>query len=329
MESSNFAKIGAAFAGGVVVALGGAILYVRTSNVQQRPPVVQPSRVAQPPVAEPSHGEVATPEQTVSAVELAPAPVHRPKQAAYKKALAPAPAPTPMVAAISSEPAETLPTPLTQPVTNPAPAGAASRAVNEDQYQGPQPTAEAQSNPAPSLPPQPHVVTLPAGTSIYIRLGETLSTDHSYSGDTFRSTLEQAIVSDGFIIADRGSKVLGQIMNSERAGRIQGLSDLNLSLMEISTTDGQQVRITTDHFDKRGTSSKGEDTAKIAAGAALGAIIGALGGGGKGAAIGAGAGGAAGTGLVLATHGKAATVTAETLMQFRLTNPVTITEKFK
>ena len=332
MESSDFAKIATAFAGGIVVALGGALLFVRTSNVRQRPPVVQTSRVAQEPIAVPQNNAIATPEQTAPHVESVPAPVRKPKQAARKAASAPSPDPDPVLAVtvIPSEPAEKVPAPVTPPVTvpNPEPTGVTSRAVNEDRYQGPQPTAEAQTNPAPLSPPQPHVVTLPAGTSIYIRLGETLSTDHSYSGDTFRATLEQAIVSDGFIIADHGARVLGQIMNSERAGRIQGLSDLNLSLMEISTTDGQQVRITTDSFDKRGPSSKGEDTAKIAAGAALGAIIGALGGGGKGAAIGAGAGGAAGTGAVLVTRGKAATIPAETLMQFRLTNPVTITEKF-
>jgi hypothetical protein len=171
------------------------------------------------------------------------------------------------------------------------------------------------------------VVTLPAGTTILIRLGETISTDRNYSGDTFRGTLDQAIVSDGFIIADRGSKVLGQIVRAEKAGRMRGLSDLSLSLTEINTTDGQQVRISSDTFDKHGSSSKGADTAKIAGGAALGAIIGALGGGGKGAAIGSGAGAAAGAGTVLVTRGKAAIIPAETQIQFRLTNPVTITEK--
>jgi hypothetical protein len=108
---------------------------------------------------------------------------------------------------------------------------------------------------------------------------------------------------------------------------MRGLSDLSLSLTEINTTDGQQVRISSDTFDKHGSSSKGADTAKIAGGAALGAIIGALGGGGKGAAIGSGAGAAAGAGTVLVTRGKAAIIPAETQIQFRLTNPVTITEK--
>lgn len=328
MESSNFAKIGAAFAGGIVVALAGALLYFRATNVQQRPHVVRTSSVAREPVADPSHGRVAVQEQPASPVEATPALVRKHKETAGKAAPPPAPVVAPSETTAANDVAENLPAAQVQPQPNPAPAQVAVRGVNEDRYRGPQPTPEAQANPAPLTPPQPHVVTLAAGTSIYIRLGETLSTEHSYPGDTFRATLEQPIVLDGFIIADRGSKVLGQIVNSERAGRVRGVSDLNLSLTEISTTDGQQVRITTDSFEKHGPSSKGADAAKIAGGAALGAIIGALGGGGKGAAIGAGAGGAAGTGAVLATRGKAAVVAAETLMQFRLTNPVTITEKF-
>ena len=160
-----------------------------------------------------------------------------------------------------------------------------------------------------------------------IRLGETLSTDHNYSGDTFRATLDAPVIIDGFIIADRGSKVLGTILTSQKAGRMEGTSHLSLALTEINTTDGQRVQIETAAFAKQGASNTGERAAKIAGGAALGALIGALGGGGKGAAIGAGAGGAAGTGAVLLTHGKPAVLTAETQLSFQLSKPATITEK--
>jgi hypothetical protein len=196
-------------------------------------------------------------------------------------------------------------------------------AVNEnDAPPGPQPEIQ----PQPS-PPQPHVVTLQTGTNLVVRLGETLSTEHNYGGDTFRGTLDAPIVMDGFIIAERGSKVLGKIVSAQKAGRMEGVSDLHLTLTEINTSDGQRVPVETGFFDKRGPSNAGENTAKIAGGAALGAIIGAIGGGGKGAAIGAGAGGAAGTGAVLLTHGKPAVLPAETRLTFQLTQPATISEK--
>jgi hypothetical protein len=158
-------------------------------------------------------------------------------------------------------------------------------------------------------------------------MGETVSTEHNYTGDTFRATLLTPIIQDGFIIADRGSKVLGRIVDAQPPGHMSGTAGLTLALTEINTTDGQRVAIETSTFQRRASNNVGPDTAKIAGAAALGAIIGGIAGGGKGAAIGAGAGGAAGTGAVLLTRGKPAIVESETPVTFRLANAVTITEK--
>src|SRR5581483_6001479 len=100
--------------------------------------------------------------------------------------------------------------------------------------------------------------------------------------------LDKPIIRDGFIIADKGSKVLGRVVEATRAGRVRGAANLSVTLTEINTTDGQRIRVETNSVERRGATSTGSDAAKIAGGAALGAIIGALGGGGKGAAIGAG-----------------------------------------
>ena len=139
---------------------------------------------------------------------------------------------------------------------------------------------------------------LDRGTNVIVRLGETISTERNYSGDTFRATLDRPIVLDGFVIADKGSKVLGKIVAADKAGKFEGTANLQVTLTEINTTDGQRVRIETGFFNRKGPSNTKEEAAKIGGGAVLGAIIGALAGGGKGAAIGAGAGGAAGTGAV-------------------------------
>ena len=204
-----------------------------------------------------------------------------------------------------------------------------SPGVNEPASPSSLPNSPAvESNaPPPDPVPEPHVVTLQAGTNLAIRLGETLSSDHNYTGDTFRGTLESPVIVDGFIIAEKGSKVLGKVITAQEAGRVQGLSGLTLALTEINTTDGQRVRVQTDSYEKRGSSSSGTDAATIAGGAALGAIIGAIAGGGKGAVIGAGAGGAAGTGVILATRGRPTALPVETHLNFRLSAPVTITEQ--
>lgn len=171
-------------------------------------------------------------------------------------------------------------------------------------------------------------MTLPAGTTLSVRLGESITTEQNSQGDTFQASLEAPVVSDGFIIAERRSRVTGRVVQANRAGRVKGLANLALAVTEINTTDGQRVPVETDSYEKWGNSSGKSDAAKVAGGAALGAIIGAIAGGGKGAAIGAGAGGAAGTGVALGTRGAAVSVPSESLLTFRLARPITITEKF-
>jgi len=124
--------------------------------------------------------------------------------------------------------------------------------------------------PNPPPPPQPRTVTLPTGTNIAIRLGETLSTDKNYAGDTFRATLDAPVIVDGFVIADKGSKVFGKVVDAQRAGRVKGVAQLQLALTDLNTTDGQRIRVQTSTWDKQGPKSTGQDAAKIGAGAVLG-----------------------------------------------------------
>ncbi|HKW99660.1 MAG TPA: hypothetical protein VJN43_18105 [Bryobacteraceae bacterium] len=215
------------------------------------------------------------------------------------------------------------------------PAAPAVQPPAPEQVSRPEPPAAAPASPAPveaeapapPPPPPPRKVTLAAGTLIPARTIEGLSTDRNQAGDTFTATLDQPLVVDGLVIAERGAHLEGKIVRAERAGRVKGVSDLAIELTQLNLSDGQRVEIETETFEKHGNTSKREDTAKVGAGAALGAIIGAIAGGGKGAGIGAAAGGAAGAGDVLVTRGKAAELKPETRINFRLRNSVTITER--
>ena len=181
--------------------------------------------------------------------------------------------------------------------------------------------------PAPPPPPPARKVTIAAGTQLSVRLIETLSSDKNHPGDTFTASLDEPVVADGFVIAERGARVEGRVVDAEQAGRVKGLAKIGLELTLLLTSDGQRVEISTESFSKNGPESKKTDAAKIGGAAAIGAAIGAIAGGGKGAAIGAGVGGAAGTGGVVATRGNAAVLNSETKLSFRLSNSVTITEK--
>jgi hypothetical protein len=173
----------------------------------------------------------------------------------------------------------------------------------------------------------PHTVTLAAGTMLPVRIGEALSSARNQPGDTFLATLTQPLVIDGWVIAERGARVEGRVIDATPAGRVKGVSHLGISIVRLATADGQNIRIRTEQYVKDGPTSTGTDAAKIGGGAALGAIIGAIVGGGKGAGIGAGAGGAAGAGDVLLTRGKPAEIPVETRVSFRVQDSVTITER--
>ena len=194
--------------------------------------------------------------------------------------------------------------------------------------------AQSQAAPPPQKeepppPPKPHTVTINAGTLLTVRLNETVSSENKQPGDTVAATLDQPLIVDGFVIAERGSRIEARVVDSQQAGRVKGLSKVGLELVSLRTADGQKVAVHTEPFEKTGPESKGSDAAKIGVGAAIGAAIGAIAGGGKGAAIGAGAGGAAGTGAVMVTRGKPAVIPVETRLSFRLREALNITERLK
>jgi hypothetical protein len=308
VESRTIGKVVCAFLAGVFFSLGGAVFYSRNATwlglVQASDTILKPAlRVSVKP---PLTGSAPHEEERKS--------VSRPQAQTNVRLTSSAPPATPATGIQQT----LLPPPLV------IQQEAAVLQANLPRLPEPPAAPPLQDLPAK----QPHVVTLAAGTNFTVRLREALNSDRNAAGDVFQASLETPVIADGFVIADRQSKVAGRVVQAKAAGRVKGLAALTLALSAINTTDGQQIPIETDAYEKWGNSSVKADTAKIAGGAALGAIIGALAGGGKGAAIGAGTGGAAGTGVALGTRGASAFIPSESIITFRLAHPVTITERF-
>ena len=158
-----------------------------------------------------------------------------------------------------------------------------------------------------------HAQTIPSGTSVSVRLGQTISSDKARSGDTWAGTLANDVVVDGRVVARRGDPVQGRVVDAKASGRLSGTALLALQLASIKGTP-----VVTGTVSRKGGSHKGRDTGAIGGTAAAGAIIGALAGGGKGAAIGAGAGAAAGTAGAAATGKKDIRIPVETILTFRV-----------
>jgi hypothetical protein len=203
-----------------------------------------------------------------------------------------------------------------QPPAAPVPAPAP---VEQQPTQPPVPAT-------PPPPPQPvaKTVTIPAGTIIPVRITDTLSSKDAQPNQVFHGSLAGDLIADGMVAVPHGATVVGRVVDARDAAHFSGNSLLSIELTQISTSS-RQIPIVTEAYSKEGQ-GRGKNTAmKTGGGAALGAIIGALAGGGKGAAIGAVAGGGTGAGVNAVTRGQQVQIQPETLINFKLQSPVTVT----
>jgi hypothetical protein len=315
-------------------AAGGAIIMKVSERPAQQaalPPAVAQNTAPAPadqslpaaPVAQPPNPEPAA--NAEPGDKPAPFPEHRtashPKPVRHNTVPR---EPKPVEVAQNTPP----PAPVAEPAPDPQPAAPQQTPAPPVEQPVPQqPVAAPAPAPEPPPPPPPRQVTLNAGTLIPIRLIDSLTTERNNPGDTFAATLDQPLVVDGLVIAEKRSRVEGRIVNADKGGKVKGVAELSLELTRIHLSDGQVINVHTDSFEKHAESTRGTDATKVGAGAAIGAIIGAIAGGGKGAAVGAGAGGGVGAGDVLLTRGKPATLASETRITFRLDQPLTVTEK--
>ncbi|HZT70327.1 MAG TPA: YMGG-like glycine zipper-containing protein [Terriglobia bacterium] len=183
------------------------------------------------------------------------------------------------------------------------------------------PTAQAGA-PADNAASQKSV-QVPAGTTLVVRMIDSVSSKTNKVGDQFTGSLEEPLVVNGTTVAPKGTRVYGKLQKVKSAGKIKGQSELRLALTGIEI-NGTRRSLVTGDYEVRGK-SRGEDTAKkVGIGAAVGGVIGAIAGGGKGAAIGAGVGAGAGTAAQVLTHGQQINVPSETVLSFTISQPVTL-----
>jgi hypothetical protein len=177
---------------------------------------------------------------------------------------------------------------------------------------------------APQDRPRTGSLTVPSGTLLTVRITQPLSSDHNQPGDGFTAVLQQPLVVDGLVVARRGQTVVGTVTEAEKAGRAKGVSHLGIEIAQMTLVDGQQVPVKTSLLERKGNTSVGRDAVGIGTTAGVGAAVGAGVAGGLGAGVGAAAGGVLGVAGVLLTRGQPTVVYPETLLTFRLANPVTI-----
>jgi hypothetical protein len=220
----------------------------------------------------------------------------------------------------------------------PAPRKKERRAAQEQAMAAPPPPppsaaaapAAPVTPPPPPPPPKPVVrtVSVDSGTSLPVRITEALDSGTAQTGQTIHGTLAADIIADNMIAIPRGTPVVGRVSDAKDATHFSGSSSLSIELTSVQL-NGQSIPLSTSTFSQQGKGRGKNTAAKAGGGAALGAIIGALAGGGKGAAIGAASGGGLGAGVNAVTRGEQVKIPAETLVNFKLQAPVSVTTSRK
>jgi hypothetical protein len=185
-------------------------------------------------------------------------------------------------------------------------------------------STNASATPLPNpVSKQSAAVTIPDGTSLSIRLIDSIDSDRNKPGDTFSATLESPLVAEGRVVAPKNADVEGRVEELQSAGHFAGRSEIALVLTKLSF-NGRTYEIGTDEYTQEGNSRGKRTAATVGGGAAVGALIGGLTGGSKGALIGAGLGAGAGTGVQAVTKGQQIRLASESILEFRLNTPLTI-----
>ena len=178
-------------------------------------------------------------------------------------------------------------------------------------------------------PPGANALTLPAGSTLHVRLTATLTSKTNKNGDPFTGEITEPVRANGEEIVPEGSLVYGHVAFVKPPGRVKGIPEMRVVLDRIETQDDVKFTLTAPLEETQGapcattTGEEGtikgcgkskKDAAKDAAiGGAMGAGAGAsvamghqieceyygmCGGPGWGTDIGVGAAIGAGTALV-------------------------------
>ena len=185
-------------------------------------------------------------------------------------------------------------------------------------------TAQRTTTVASSAPRKLEVV--PAGTELAIRTNETIDSKVAKENQTFSGQFEQDILgASGDVIVPKNSPA-ELVIRKISAGGITGSPEMVLDVQAITVAGRRYVVSTADLKEGSNTGiGMNKRTAEmVGGGAALGTIVGAVAGGGKGAAIGILGGTAAGAGAQVLLKGKEVSVPAETILKFKLDQPVSL-----
>lgn len=137
------------------------------------------------------------------------------------------------------------------------------------------PAPGPESDAAGAEPTPPRVETsmvVPAGTKILLRLETGVSSQTAAIGDPVRAQVAEAVVVDGTTAIPAGALAYGRVSDAHAIRKIGGQARLAIAFESVAVS-GRTVAIQA-AFAREGKSETGKDAATIAAGAAVGTVLG-------------------------------------------------------
>ncbi len=166
------------------------------------------------------------------------------------------------------------------------------------------------------LAPDPGL-TLPRGSRLEVRLGQTIDVKHAASGDRFTGSLVAPVVVGNTVAVPAGSTATGEVLFAHRRGMFKGQSMMALTLTRLEV-NGTQYRIDTGTLARTKKGKGRRSAAFIGGGAGMGMLIGGVATGGVGLLVGGLAGGGAGALGAAFTGNRDLSIPAESVVTFRL-----------
>jgi type IV secretory pathway VirB10-like protein len=174
--------------------------------------------------------------------------------------------------------------------------------------------------------PRAEPATVSAGTVVAAEFLETLSSESSRVGDTFRARLTGDVRQGGRVVIPAGSEVVGEVTEAVALRKVGGRAKLAVRFTDLVLPHGVSVPIDAS-FVGQGKSETGRDAATIGGAAAGGAVLGRVinkKDRSRGAVIGAILGAAIGTAIASRTDGEEVNIFEGSVLDLRFDAPVEI-----
>jgi hypothetical protein len=186
----------------------------------------------------------------------------------------------------------------------------------------------APSEPKVSAVPPPPVIpvnaTIPAGSTLTIRIDQRINVKTNRAGDRFTGEIVNPILADdNRVLVPKGAVVGGVVDVSHRRGHFKGSSLLELRLTSM-TVNGTRYQLATRDLARTKKGKGRRSAALIGGGAGLGMLVGGLASGGVGLAVGGLAGGGAGTAVAGLTGNRDLDIPAESSVHFKLAEDLVV-----